>query len=165
MLDIYWLGGGLDWISNVCHAVPCPIHCPIHNVSCMGADNSGVTESRHEEKRWWKQRLCHFHKVPGSVLALLCVPSAYSHTTILCFSALGKMVLPLKSALFPLHLHLCNWDPDLVQGDRSFFCPLLFFVAEVLLLKEHVMFHWYLNQHRHFHYGLKLTWFVKSNIS
>lgn len=38
------------------------------------------------------------------------------------------VVFPLKSAAFPLHLHLCNWDPDPVQGDGSLFCPFLWFL-------------------------------------
>lgn len=41
----------------------------------MGADNSGVTESRHQQKRWWwEAELSHFPIVPGSVLAVLLRP-------------------------------------------------------------------------------------------
>lgn len=178
MLDMYWLGGGLDWISNVCHAVPlCAMLKMYHiweliiqvwqspDIRRKGGGSRGSAIST------WCLALCW---------QCCCVLSAYSHTTwhwgfpTLCVllaywagttrasanlwvQCKSGVVFPLKSTLFPLHLHLCIWDPDLVQGDRSFICPFMVFVAGVLVLREHVSFHWNLNLHRNVHYGLKLT--------
>lgn len=195
MLDIYRLGGGLDWISNVWCAMITVYH--VWELMLQVWQSPGI----RRRGGGGKHGLSHSHVVLGSVLAVLLCPIclqphhwfktlcpwhwSYPTSCVLLayWAGAGRaganlwvqcksgMVFSLKSALFPLHLHLCNWDPDLVQGDRSILCSFLwFFVAEVLLLRKRVRFHWHLNQHGCFSKQKFALWaeantIFKSNIS
>lgn len=185
MLGIYWLGEGLDWISNICHAVPwCAMlkMCHVWELIIQVWQSPGISRKGGGGKQ--------SSAISPSCLALCwqccCALSACSHTTGVWPGALGaavspllvnitiigsffflawywagtgraganlwiqcksRVVLPLKSALFPLHLRLCYWDPDWYKVTGAF---LALFCFLWLILIEDVRFHSCLNQHRCF---------------
>ena len=154
MLDIYWLGGGLDWFWNVQCAMLKIYH--VWELIIQVQQSTGV----RRKGSGGDCKLGHFHITLGSVLAaLLGVASAYSCTAGLWLGAPGTGASPflfhvscshirlevkgqvlisepsvnlqwcsLWSQRCFLYICICATETRIRYKVTSFFCPFLWFL-------------------------------------